>query len=97
MKSFHDFWDKLNGKMYEDVPAPVKYKMADYTKAVSNGSPMANTEDGDWQLRPINHEDTASYAADDVIDWYSKNGQNSTKLGPLMTDDELKQHYGHTW
>jgi hypothetical protein len=36
----------------------------------------------------------ATYSAKDVVDYYKKHGKNTTKLGPQMTDDELRRHYG---
>jgi len=96
MDSFHKFWDKINGEMYKDVPPPVKYDFAKYMDSITAG-PVNGTEDGTHELRPVTWDDTASYAAEDVLDWYKKNGKNSTKLGPQMTDSELKKHYGHTW
>ena len=86
MDSFYKFWDKINGEMYKDIPPPVKYNFAPYIDNV-----------GGYELKPLSHEDTASYAADDVVNWYKTYGKNTTKLGPPMSDEELKRHYGQTW
>ncbi len=97
MDSFNQFWDKINGKMYQNgVPPPVKYNFQSYADSITKGT-INGTEDGTYELRPISQEDTASYAAVDVIDWYRKNGQNTTKLGPPMTDLEFKKFFGQTW
>jgi hypothetical protein len=95
MENFYAFWDKINGEMYKDIPRPVKYDFANYMDIISNGSPLNGTEDGTWQLTPISKEETGSYAAQDVLDWFAKHGKNTTKLGPPMTDAEFKAFYGN--
>lgn len=82
--NFHAFWDKINGKMYENVPPPVKYDLANYMN-------LSNS----YELRPITWDDQASYARDDVDDWYKNYGRNITQLGKPMTDEEFKKHYGN--
>jgi hypothetical protein len=96
MDSFSQFWDKINGPMYQNVPPPVEYDFAKYIDSITQG-PVANTEDGTHELTPIIRSDTASYAAEDVLDWYKKYGRNLTVLGPQMTDAELKKFGGQTW
>jgi hypothetical protein len=97
MESFHQFWDKINGKMYKNIPPPAKYNFANYTDGLTT-SPLNGCEgESSYTLRPISDEDMASYARDDVEEWYRKYGTNTTKLGPEMTDAEFKRFYGHTW
>lgn len=97
MDSFCKFWDKVNGEMYKNVPPPVKYNMKNYLDSITS-SPVNGTEDGSTsELKPLTMDDMASYARSDVEEWYAKYGTNTTKLGPPMTDQEFKQHYGHTW
>lgn len=91
MDSFYKFWDKINGELYKGVEPPVKYNFAPYLT-----SPV-NDISGNYQLKAIEKKDTASYAVKDVEEWLNKYGQNTTKLGDPMTDEELKKHYGHTW
>lgn len=91
MDSFYKFWDKINGELYKGVEPPVKYNFAPYLT-----SPV-NDINGNYQLKTIEKEDTGSSAAKDVEEWLNKYGQNTTKLGDPMTDEELKKHYGHTW
>lgn len=79
-------------QQYEAMfPPPLKYDLAPYD--ITSG-PLANTEKSGWELRPVTPEDTAGYAADDVVDYYRKYGRNTTRLGPQMTDEELRKHYG---
>lgn len=92
---FYKFWDKINGEMYKDIPRPVEYDLVDYMDTISNGSPLNGSEDGTWQLTPLSRDDTATTAAEDVLNWQKKYGKNTTKLGPQMTDDEFKRHYGN--
>jgi hypothetical protein len=86
MDSFYKFWDKVNGKMYETVPPPVKYDMQKYPYG-----------DGGAELKPLTWDDMASHSRKDVEEWLMKYGTNTTKLGPPMTDAELKKFYGQTW
>lgn len=86
MESFHQFWDRINGPMYKNVPPPVKYNLAKYM----DGTAFNNTH----ELTPLSHEDTATYAAEDVAAWYAKYGKNTTNLGSPMSDSEFKKHYG---
>jgi hypothetical protein len=96
MKSFHAFWDQINGKMYENVPPPVKYDMGNYMDMTT--SPLNGSEEGStWALRPLTRDDTASHAADDVLDWQKKHGRNTTKLGDPMSDAEFAKFHGMTW
>lgn len=97
MESFHQFWDKINGEMYKNVPPPVKYNFAKYMDTVSDSPLNGCEDDSTYELKPLTPEDTARYAAKDVEEWRAKYGTNTTKLGPQMTDAELKRHYGHTW
>lgn len=97
MKSFYQFWNQINGPMYRRTPPPVRYDLADYQSQITS-SPVNNTEGGStYELRPITWEDTASYAAQDVADWYAKYGVNSTKLGKEMSDEKFKKFCGQTW
>jgi hypothetical protein len=94
MWNFCQFWNAVNGEPYTDgVPPPVKYDIADLTTGPING-----TEDGSYELRPITDEDTARYAAPDVIAAYVQmHDKNPLRLGDPMSDDEFKKFYGHTW
>jgi hypothetical protein len=96
--TFNQFYDKINGKMYDGVPAPAQYNFLDYVKAVTSSN-VNGTETGKHDLIPLNQEDMGRYAADDVIDHYHKlhNGKNSLSLGKPMTDLEFKKFLGHTW
>jgi hypothetical protein len=97
METFHQFWDKINGKMYQDIPPPVKYDFAKYIDSITSGPVNGTEENSSSELRTITMDDMARYAAVDVEDWFKKHGKNLNKLGPQMTDAELKTHYGHTW
>jgi hypothetical protein len=97
MKSFHQFWDRINGEMYKSVPLPVKYKMNNYLNGLTSGPLNGSEENSSYELRPLSQEDMASYARPDVEEWYAKYGQNTTRLGKEMTDAEFKRFYGHTW
>lgn len=93
---FYQFWNKLNGEMYKDIPRPVQYDFADYMSAISpSGSPLNGSEDGTWALTPLSMDDMATTAAQDVVDWQKEFGTNTTKLGSPMTDDELRRFYGN--
>lgn len=95
MDSFQKFWDKINGKMYKDVPRPVKYDFANYMDAITSSSPLNNCEDGTWELSPISQEDTARYGADDVENWMKNYQKNTTKLGDPMSDEDLRRFMGN--
>lgn len=97
MKSFAAFWDQVNGKLYQNVPPPVKYNMANYLDSITSGPFNGSEENSTYELKPIQWEDMASYARSDVEDWYAKYGKDTTRLGPEMTDAEFKRFYGHTW
>ncbi len=100
MLSFDQFWDLLNGELYQHTPPPVQYNLASYERQITNGSPLNNVEGGaGHQLRPIKDEDIARYAADDVSNYYSMwhGGNAPNRLGKEMTDDQFKKHMGHTW
>ncbi len=86
--NFYQFYDLLNGKPYQNVPPPVKYSFKGYMDAVSNGSPAGNSEDADYNLKPLSFDDMARCAADDVP------VHNTTRLGDPMSDEELHAHYG---
>lgn len=97
--NFCQFWNRINGEPYKDVPPPVNYKLSDYTSQITS-SPLNNVEgSGGYQLRPIADEDQARYAADDVVSYYGMwhGGKNPLALGGPMSDEEFKRHYGHTW
>lgn len=98
--NFYQFWDKLNGKPYEDgVPAPVAYNFNDYLKGISNSTPANSGQSSTYELKPLQPEDMAQASADDVAANYLKlhQGKNPCGLGKQMTDDELRDFYGHTW
>jgi hypothetical protein len=92
MESFYAFWDRINGKMYKDVPPPVQYNFQKYL----DGSDVLGTE-GNWQLKSLSQEDMSTTSAEDALDWQQKYGTNTTKLGSEMTDAEFNKFHGHTW
>lgn len=94
--NFYQLYDKINGKPYQTVPPPVKYNMKNYMDITKNSYNSAE-ENSEYNLIPLSYEDMARYADNDVVNWHLKHGQNNTKLGKEMTDDELKKFYGHTW
>jgi hypothetical protein len=97
--SFQQFWDRINGPMYQDVPPPVKYDLADYGGNLT-GSPINGTEGGaSHELRPLSHEDMCRYGADDVADHYTRMhaGRNPSGLGKPLTDEEFKKFLGQSW
>lgn len=99
LKTFQQFFDRMNGKMYQTVPPPVQYQFADYAQTLTH-TPINNCEGGgDYQLKPLSHEDMGRYAADDVVAHYSSmhKGKNPLRLGGPMSDDDFKKHMGHTW
>jgi hypothetical protein len=97
MLSFNQFYDKLNGKMYQDIPPPVSYDFLDYVKGITS-TPVNNTEQGTWRLIPIEADDMKRYAADDVADHYSKMHKgNPLALGEPLSDGEFKKFCGITW
>lgn len=57
--------------------------LLDYSKAITNTSKIAGTEEGNWELKPIEKEDTARYAADDVVNAYIElhKGRNPLRIG----------------
>lgn len=90
MHNFYDFCDRINGRPYTDgVPEPVAY----------NFQPM-DLKVGGAELTPLDAEDMARYAYEDVVDHMQKMqkaGFNPTKLGNLMTDLEFRKFMGQTW
>ncbi len=95
MYNFCQFWNAINGEPYHDVPPPVRYDMKPLVTGQINGTEEGST----YELRPLSHEDTASYAADDVVAHYSTmhNGKNPRRLGEPLSDAEFKKFLGHTW
>lgn len=98
INTFDQFYDRINGEMYKDVPPPVQYDLASYALQITS-SPISNVEGGGHELRPISDEDMGRYAADDVVDHYAKmhKGKNPNRLGKEMTDGQFKKFMGHTW
>lgn len=94
MQNFKDFFDRINGESYTDIPPPVKYNFQNYTD-----SPVNGTESGPWALTPLQDEDMASAAAEDVVDNYIKmhKGKNPLRLGDPMSDSEFKKFMGQGW
>lgn len=89
MMNFYQFWDKLNGKPYEDgVPQPVQYNLEDYGSSSNS-----------YELKPLQPEDMSQASAEDVAAEYLRihKGKNPCGLGKQMSDDDLKKFYGQTW
>ena len=88
MMNFYQFWDKLNGKPYEDgVPAPVSYDI-----------PQIGTESS-YDLKPLTPDDMSQASAEEVAANYVKlhKGKNPCSLGKQMSDEDLRRFYGQTW
>lgn len=99
MMNFYQFWDKLNGKPYENVPEPTPYAFNDYVKDMTK-TPVNGTENGTWDLMPLTQDDMKQAASDDVADHIEqlrKSGHNPTRLGKPMTDEEFAKFYGKGW
>ena len=88
MQNFDQFFNKVNGEMYKDVPPPVHYQLADYGISPSS-----------YHLKPLTDEDMARYGAEDVANHYSDlhQGKNPTRIGDPMSDSDFKKFFGHTW
>lgn len=86
MESFLQTWDRLNGEPYTDgVPPPVQYDIPTY-----DVDPQDKME-----LRPLDYVARPATEAE-VADNLRKKG-NTTRLGPQMTDADIKKFFGHTW
>ncbi len=99
MMNFYQFWDKLNGKPYEDgTPPPAPYNFGDYENMITNAS-QVNTADKSYGLTPLQPEDMARASADDVAAEYLRihKGKNPLGLGKPMSDEDLKKFYGQGW
>ncbi len=95
--NFYDLCNKMNGVPYQNgTPPPVKYEFANYLDAITNDPRVNGTEDGSYELKPIDFDDMKRYAADDVADVYKKmHGDKSPlSLGKPMTDEELRKFTG---
>lgn len=94
MINFYDYCNKINGEPYVRIAPPVAYRFQDYCDSKS----MGNTENGNHELRPLSDDDLKRYAADDVVQHYSKmHDKNPQSLGDPMSDEEFKKFHGHTW
>ena len=94
--NFYQFWDKLNGKPYEDgVEPPVSYDMDDL-HCVDR---ISGQENRSYELKPLTADDMSQASAEEVADNYIKlhKGKNPCALGKPMTDEELNKFYGQTW
>lgn len=91
--SFYDLYNKINGG--EPSKFGVQYDLEDYTKQLTS-SPVNGTEDGTWALTPLTQDDMSRYAADDVVDAYTKmhQGKNPLGLGDPLDDEGMKQYTG---
>lgn len=97
MYTFDQFYESINGELYKDVPPPVQYDLASYSLQITS-SPISNVEGGGHELRPLSDEDMGRYAADDVVDHYTKiHKKNPLRLGKPLTDGQFKKFMGHTW
>lgn len=89
MMNFYQFYDKLNGKPYEDgVPAPVPYELRNITDDVDTSS---------YELKPLTPEDMASSERQSPEEYAQLHKGKKMGLGKPMTDEELNKFYGHTW
>lgn len=91
MLSFDQFFDKINGEMYRDIPPPVKYSFQDYLDGRANGSA---------ELTPLRDEDMGTASAEDVVNQYGimHNWKNPLLLtGKELSDKEFKKFTGQTW
>ncbi len=94
MKSFYQFWDKVNGEMYKNVPPPVQYNFQKMDYAAGNSADSDNS-----QFKPITDDEIARYGGQDVMLGYIShhNGNNPLRLGKPMTDFEFPKFYGQEW
>jgi hypothetical protein len=95
--NFYDFYDMLNGKMYSDprVPPPVEYELQDYMAQItSNPDNVVGIDgrDSNYALQPITRMWT--HSADDVVDFMTKHGRNTKKLGEPLDDEGLRRYTG---
>ena len=108
--NYFKLWDKLNmEEPYTRVPPPVKYKMQDYSKAISNKPDSVSGEHekaSNYALRPIEDDDMMRYASKDdswldqytgVRDMGDGPPMGRASLGQEMTDAEFKKWNGITW
>lgn len=100
MMNFYQFFDKLNGKPYEDgVPAPVSYDFLDYVKGITpSNTPMNNVEGkSSYDLIPLDLDDMAPSVRQSPEEYAQLHKGKKMGLGEPMTDDDLKKFYGQTW
>ena len=66
---FYQFYNKINGVPYSDpmTPPPASYNFLDYVAQLTQ-SPVNGTEDGTYELTPLNPEDMARYASPEIED-----------------------------
>lgn len=98
MQDFDSFFSQKHGPSLA-FPPPIQYSFVDYVDQVTS-SPINGTEEGStYELKPIQDEDMARYAADDVVQHYTMmhQGKSPSRLGNAMSDEQLKKHMGHTW
>lgn len=93
--NFHQFYDRVNGKMYQNGTQPVQYNMLDYQDITKNKINQENSTSA--ELSPLSDDDMKSTAADDAVNWYQKYGKNNKKLGKPLNDQEWKKYTGFTW
>ena len=96
---FFQFFDKINGKPYEDgTPAPAKYNFLDYAKQVTSNH-ISNTEEGGGVdlFKPITDDDLKTTSSEDMNQWMRKHGTNTTRMGDPLDDEGLKKYTGQTW
>jgi len=89
--SFYDFYNKMHGG---EPAKPAQYDMEDYTKQVTS-SPV-NGAGGGWELTPLEGDDFARAATDDVVDAYVKmhQGKNPCGMGEPLDDEGLAKYTG---
>jgi len=86
MDNFCQFWNRLNGEPYADVPPPTEYKLQTMGYSGSGA-----------ELRPLSDEDMGQVAADDMQNYFQQmkdSGHNPTKLGKPMSDEEFHKFFG---
>jgi len=86
-------YDRLHGPARQ----PLSYELDDYVSQITS-SPVNTAATGNWDLTPLEDEDMARYAHDDVVDAYKKMHQDKspTALGEPLDDEGMKKYTGMT-
>jgi hypothetical protein len=56
-------------------------------------SQLDSEPDDAMKLTPLTDDDMKTTAREDAIEWYMKNGKNTSKLGALMSDEEFQKYH----